>query len=1136
MPRSKAELRTELDNNIKKLQELIPGFDLTEEQKNIMLSDERIALHQKAAGLKNVLSDDSYKNERSNIAKQYCPNESIHKGFLRNMFHVARDENSQENKDFNKRLFSNLTRDDELGEKARENLFLETLNANFKIDPAKFGKDVPFKEFAEYAMENVDVAGTAMETEHFVGDFGADFVPLDKEKIRAVGNYGSTMGGILRNQVLSMSKESFLTFPAEFMTKEQLNMVFTGVFQNDLFPMEKALQYSDLVRIEMMKAEIPGVVEGYNKYMKSGKQISFEEFKYVRPKKERIMGGIQGRIAAVLQGAEMILERESPIAPEMFDEIKAATAELQEKLQNVGPKTTDAEFKVINELAKKQNKCIYNFISKSGIRNEKDAFAVRLKEILDIHNKNTQFFSLDKVLSDQIKYFRQDNEMVRDFDAHLDELGSIYESFRHRTIYGQNQTLTQDDIYEIRNKIASAVSVADRQLLDAEKLPPNVVEKLTNTKKTLESQIKAMNRAVPGMTIDRALQGRAREIDVSGHKFEVSGNAMSARKRMTISGEDGSRINGYFTEKTGLGKETRKKMLLRALTAQFPDQKEACEFAAEHYINETVGNFDDFASEIQSRLKGEDGLVDLSESLNIFTADRNRKLKEQQGFYYDSLLCEDGAVIEERNIAMSDVATLLGAESILAKSTPLTIYQDGKAIEGCFMETAQGEDVDHIKKGSPFLDLKRDCLDNSPALKQIADMQILDYICGNGDRHGGNMIYQFDDKGKITGIVGIDNDISFPAHDQAFMKAISLQGIRIISESMAKKVNELTPEMLKFTLSDSGLKDAEIDNAIARLNHVKDAMKAVPPRMTVMPDDEFEKHKLKDFFTGDSLFETIDSKFENVYKMTPEQKAKIQNAPDAPQKEDEVLDLFEKIDKVNVAQDNEPLSSLLNALEEAEKNIHFGSAEYQNVKEAVRQLAEANMKLSSDDRFVSKKMFENLGKAYANVENICNKYINRKEKQGKLEASGKTGKRISAVKKVKSYCANKVMSIGLIVNPSPEKSEVAEMKKEADRLTIDNLTPELAGKMIKQMNEISVNKTATDKTRIRAAEQIKVVAKYMQEKHISAQECGLTKEDLTAAQQTIKVGRNLTAKLNNAAQKAADGPVKDKPQNGGPSL
>ena len=215
--------------------------------------------------------------------------------------------------------------------------------------------------------------------------------------------------------------------------------------------------------------------------------------------------------------------------------------------------------------------------------------------------------------------------------------------------------------------------------------------------------------------------------------------------------------------------------------------------------------------------------------------------------------------------------------------------------------------------------------------------------------------------------------------------------------------------------------------AIARLNHVKDAMKAVPPRMTVMPDDEFEKHKLKDFFTGDSLFETIDSKFENVYKMTPEQKAKIQNAPDAPQKEDEVLDLFEKIDKVNVAQDNEPLSSLLNALEEAEKNIHFGSAEYQNVKEAVRQLAEANMKLSSDDKFVSKKMFENLGKAYANVENICNKYINRKEKQGKLEASGKTGKRISAVKKVKSYCANKVMSIGLIVNPSPEKSEIAEM-------------------------------------------------------------------------------------------------------------
>ncbi len=39
--------------------------------------------------------------------------------------------------------------------------------------------------------------------------------------------------------------------------------------------------------------------------------------------------------------------------------------------------------------------------------------------------------------------------------------------------------------------------------------------------------------------------------------------------------------------------------------------------------------------------------------------------------------------------------------------------------------------------------------------RDIADIQVLDYICGNIDRHGGNLFYDVDPKtGKIMGVQG----------------------------------------------------------------------------------------------------------------------------------------------------------------------------------------------------------------------------------------------------------------------------------------------------------------------------------------------------------------------------------------------
>ncbi len=52
-------------------------------------------------------------------------------------------------------------------------------------------------------------------------------------------------------------------------------------------------------------------------------------------------------------------------------------------------------------------------------------------------------------------------------------------------------------------------------------------------------------------------------------------------------------------------------------------------------------------------------------------------------------------------------------------------------------------------------------LSQNKGFQDIANLQVLDYLCGNYDRHYANMFYQFDRNGKLIGVQGIDNDGAF---------------------------------------------------------------------------------------------------------------------------------------------------------------------------------------------------------------------------------------------------------------------------------------------------------------------------------------------------------------------------------------
>ena len=192
----------------------------------------------------------------------------------------------------------------------------------------------------------------------------------------------------------------------------------------------------------------------------------------------------------------------------------------------------------------------------------------------------------------------------------------------------------------------------------------------------------------------------------------------------------------------------------------------------------------------------------------------------------------DGARMDSRNAAMNAVAELLNVPNLLAKSVPMKmIDQNGNPVEGTFMMEAKGVDVGNLSEEDSLHDYRSIRNLDGRAMKSIADLQVLDYICGNTDRHSGNVSYIFHERsGKLIGIQGFDNDTAFgtlvpkPGDDVSCM--VLPENMMAVSESMYERLKQITPELLKFSLRGFGLSEEELDAAAQRMDHLKQVLEA----------------------------------------------------------------------------------------------------------------------------------------------------------------------------------------------------------------------------------------------------------------------------------------------------------------------
>ncbi len=187
-----------------------------------------------------------------------------------------------------------------------------------------------------------------------------------------------------------------------------------------------------------------------------------------------------------------------------------------------------------------------------------------------------------------------------------------------------------------------------------------------------------------------------------------------------------------------------------------------------------------------------------------------------------------GSKLARRNGAMSDVARLLGFPQLLAESRRVTIEQNGEKIDGVMMEAADMEALDNVymNPDSPFFKVNEDQFNSEPLLRSLADLQILDFLCGNIDRHKANFFTRFDLSDpahpKITGVQGIDNDTSFGEITQGGRASLAkADNLKIITPEMADAVSKMDYEDLDEILRDYGLSEKEIEAANSRLGTLK---------------------------------------------------------------------------------------------------------------------------------------------------------------------------------------------------------------------------------------------------------------------------------------------------------------------------
>lgn len=445
--------------------------------------------------------------------------------------------------------------------------------------------------------------------------------------------------------------------------------------------------------------------------------------------------------------------------------------------------------------------------------------------------------------------------LVDETDRFYEKKNGVYpsmeeNSFQHFTFLYQD---VLSSIQEYKN-IMSRQTGPDKEVGDAMVLIMDPVEELLQKDiLTLGSaHAKGELTTLPDL-VDRA---RTQTIDITGQEYSLAGDNLSTRFKISIPEKNNEKpVTGFFTENTS-SEESRE---CDAITQRWLQKNPNIQTILDKMDKESWYDILDNMDRIQDyHLLGCAYPKDISIHLSpdrwlkpylSLSEKESQKLFDKTGLAQDFMEyaseyskvyqkyrilelagIENNNNIAQRNSAMSTVAEILGMGDLIARSESAVLTDGSKKYKGTFMESAKGTDLMHCQPGDPLLSSDTTVDMESVSLKkQLSDLQVLDYICGNIDRHVGNMLYQThgtDSRNlRLDKIQGIDNDCSFGTITTGMQRLPNAERMGVISESTARTVSLLNKDLLKTALRNYHLSDAEIDAAWNRTRQIQEAIR-----------------------------------------------------------------------------------------------------------------------------------------------------------------------------------------------------------------------------------------------------------------------------------------------------------------------
>lgn len=636
----------------------------------------------------------------------------------------------------------------------------------------------------------------------------------------------------------------------------------------------------------------------------------------------------------------------------------------------------------------------------------------------------------------ELTYAGVDEAIIKNYSEYLLKLAELTVKIDKLSVADANGNLPKLSNSQIRNMqkeytdlIVDGNDLIEEASNDSHKKAINYVIKEIN--KTLTAELVELSNVMTTESTDMntiSEKAGSVHVDITGADISLEGGNQSARMPITFTDRDGKTVSGYFTENTVFDSKKDYENLIDKCAGGNQRYKEV--FTA-IMNNKEIRN--EYQSIGYSRLfSNRTSLVESRKSLNgLFNSElikiSNKKNKyldlsndkefnirmlqflkglpgvfTKRGILTDDAGVSEGSVLDERNAAMTAMADLLEVPNLLARSVKMNVKNGDKTMSGVFMEKAVGTDLGKVTRDDMLSKLIMPNNGLVPmsgnAKKQLCDLQVLDYICGNVDRHKGNMMFTPARNGKkvvLDSIQGIDNDCSFGVLNgdkciNGFNRMKGLKDLNHISEDMMNHIMMLTPDILKTTLRPFNIKPEQINACIDRVKMLQEEIMhhTEYSDYEVVSDKDWDKVELdgddEDYlgFVAGTLSESIvDSAASNTTKRymnsflkgidkrlvsgDTEAEGRVYNSDDERKRESDET----KISK---------FKSLERQLKSVKKGVWNGSKAFDNVEEAFNAIAKLDKEFAKN---ITSKQMNKIISEYEKFTKIIDTYLDKKEKE-----------------------------------------------------------------------------------------------------------------------------------------------------------